>query len=130
MHSRTGPSNTCKICSREQSAAARLRRRGEDPRYLQRERDTKIQRLYGLTRDQYLAKLEEQDGSCGLCGAAFSDGDPPHVDHDHSCCPGKKSCGECVRRLLCRNCNLGLGYFGDNVDRLSQAIAYLQRSKP
>jgi len=33
-----------------------------------------------------------------------------HIDHDHACCPGKRSCGKCVRGALCRFHNLYLAY--------------------
>ena len=39
------------------------------------------------------------------------------IDHDHKT-------GE-VRGVLCRSCNLGLGYFKDNVKLLNKAIKYL-----
>lgn len=48
-----------------------------------------------------------------------------HIDHDHSCCPGKGSCGKCVRGILCRNCNVGLGFLKDSIPRLEDAISYL-----
>lgn len=47
------------------------------------------------------------------------------IDHDHACCPGRASCGKCVRGKLCRGCNQGLGSFGDDPARLLEAVAYL-----
>lgn len=42
-------------------------------------------------------------------------------------CPGKSSCGQCVRALLCHRCNLAIGGFSDNPDLLRAAISYLER---
>jgi hypothetical protein len=62
---------------------------------------------------------------CGIeactTGKAFA------VDHDHSCCPGRKACGKCIRGLLCANCNQGLGKFKDDPKLLRNAIDYLAR---
>jgi hypothetical protein len=33
-----------------------------------------------------------------------------HIDHDHACCPGKRSCGQCVRGALCSFHNIYLAY--------------------
>ena len=33
-----------------------------------------------------------------------------HIDHDHFCCPGRKSCGKCVRGALCKTHNVALGF--------------------
>lgn len=63
-------------------------------------------------------------GICQLCGESV-EGKQMHIDHDHSCCPGKGSCGTCVRGILCRNCNVGLGFLKDSIPRLEEAISYL-----
>lgn len=47
------------------------------------------------------------------------------IDHDHACCPGIGSCGECVRGLLCHDCNILLGMAKDSADRLDQVKKYL-----
>lgn len=50
---------------------------------------------------------------------------PLVVDHDHACCAGGTSCGECVRGLLCFRCNNALGYALDSSDILKGAARYL-----
>jgi hypothetical protein len=87
-----------------------------------------LKRKFNITIDQYNAILKVQDGACGLCGAKPVDdsGGFFHVDHDHLCCSGKKSCGKCVRGLLCRTCNAGLGQFYDSIELLLKAVAYLK----
>lgn len=49
------------------------------------------------------------------------------IDHDHSCCPGQRSCGECVRGLLCRNCNTTLGLLDDDPQKMEGLLRYLER---
>ena len=68
---------------------------------------------------------------CAICGSAETKGQGSKhgqfsVDHDHSCCPDRtKSCGKCVRGLLCNHCNVILGFAKDNPDLLIAAAAYL-----
>ena len=57
--------------------------------------------------------LERQAGLCPICRRGL--GDKPHVDHDHET-------GE-VRGLLCFTCNVGLGNFSDDVERLQRALS-------
>lgn len=86
--------------------------------------------MYGLTPESFEALLAKQGGGCAVCGTRTPGFKNKgwHVDHDHRCCPGtKNSCGECVRGILCGPCNVGLGHFGDSVERLQAAISYLAR---
>lgn len=72
-------------------------------------------------------KLESQRYKCAVCGKEI--GLSCHVDHDHSCCSGSKTCGLCVRGLLCSKCNRGLGFFNDDTELMLKAIYYLETYK-
>lgn len=92
------------------------------------ERLYKLRNKYGLTVEQLDELLESQDGKCAICGVSGPDAARWNnlvVDHDHTCCPGKKTCGKCVRGLLCSNCNCAIGLLGDNPETLMSAVAYL-----
>lgn len=91
-----------------------------------------IFRRYGITEDQYNALLAAQGGVCAICGRGPGTETRMKrlvVDHDHACCPGGKSCGKCVRGLLCPWCNRFIGLALDSPARLKDAIRYLERSK-
>lgn len=86
---------------------------------------------FKLTPTDVAAMLDAQDYKCAICPESIEDWFC--VDHDHSCCPsgagpGNKAgcCGKCVRGLLCRLCNNGLGHFRDSPENLTAAIHYLQ----
>lgn len=66
--------------------------------------------------------------SCEICKRPISEGSGKFaIDHDHSCCAGPKTCGNCIRGILCGDCNKGIGYFGDSIAILENALAYLRR---
>ncbi len=80
---------------------------------------------YNLTRGQFLGLVDSQGGACAICREAPERVLSLHVDHDHSCCSGNKSCGVCVRGLLCGGCNSMLGMAQDSCDTLRAAVTYL-----
>lgn len=82
-----------------------------------------IKRLYNISRQDVDDLLISQGGECAICLVDISTS--YRIDHDHSCCTGNKSCGSCVRALLCQGCNTGLGGFRDSVENLSRASQYL-----
>lgn len=60
-------------------------------------------RTHGTTLQNVLDTQKISTPQCAVC-------DNPDrrklcVDHDHRCCPGERSCGKCVRGLLCGRCN-------------------------
>jgi hypothetical protein len=51
------------------------------------------------------------------------------VDHDHRCCPGNYSCGNCIRGVLCRGCNTALGGINDQIDKLAGLTHYVSKNE-
>lgn len=86
----------------------------------------KRMRNHKITGEKFNEILKLQNNKCAICENEFTH--TPVIDHDHSCCLGRYSCGNCTRGLLCRNCNMGLGQFKDNIEFLRNAVKYLKRS--
>jgi hypothetical protein len=80
---------------------------------------------YGLTRDDYVDLEKSQNGVCKICGEAEKYNKRLSIDYDHSCCDGPKSCGKCIRGLLCSRCNKVLVQLNDNKILLAKMIEYL-----
>lgn len=78
-------------------------------------------KAYGITVDQFEAMASAQQGMCAICGSVLDMGFNTHVDHCHDS-------GD-VRGLLCRDCNVGLGAFGDDTTSLERAISYLKKGE-
>jgi hypothetical protein len=76
-------------------------------------------RKYGLSPEKYAEMALAQGGVCAICGAGTTEKRPKlSIDHDHDT--------GVVRGLLCNNCNIGIGHFFDDKERLVKAIAYLE----
>jgi len=84
------------------------------------QRRSTLKHRYGLTIEQWETMVADQNGACLICSLRPESENFLHVDHNHLT-------GE-VRGLLCNNCNVGLGYFADNPERLMKAAMYLQLS--
>jgi hypothetical protein len=73
----------------------------------------------GVTSEQYKNLLNIQNNECAICQKSMElNKKYLAVDHNHST--------GVVRGLLCNTCNVGLGYFRDNLDLLFNAINYLK----
>lgn len=135
----TGKKRT--ICGARDCYRAYMTERGRayKAKGLQRERDRErraadptlgrarwLKFRYGLTLADYDRALAAQGGICALCATPAVEREF-FVDHDHGCCPGNKgkTCGGCIRGLICARCNTGLGLFEDDPSLLRAAADYL-----
>lgn len=75
------------------------------------------EQLYGITREDTIDMLLEQDFCCPICTKPM-DFSKLCVDHSHETSN--------VRGILDQNCNSALGKFGDNIATLSRAQVYLE----
>ncbi len=117
-----GPHTYCRPCHADYTRDRRKINGARDPRYAR----LFTLRRYGLTPDTFAALLAAQDGKCAICRASEPGGQGWHVDHDHTCCnTRKRSCGKCLRGILCSRCNIGIGNFKDDPVIIQSALDYI-----
>lgn len=87
----------------------------------------RLKASYRITPEIYQEMKDRQNGKCFGCQLGEDEVGTFHIDHDHSCCPGDRSCGNCLRGLLCRACNTALGLLAEDPDRLRAARIYLRK---
>lgn len=78
---------------------------------------------HGISKNQWEFLLGVHDGKCWICKTRPA----TSIDHDHRCCPKTRSCGKCVRGILCGSCNTAIGSLGDTVDGVMNAVLYLKQ---
>jgi hypothetical protein len=126
----------CKTCQMAACAETRARhphlhrRAGE--RWRQRNPDygrfRGLYRRYGITRQDYEAMLQAQDGRCAICGSddprgTIRNGGEKSFSVDHCHETGK------IRGLLCAPCNVAIGQLQHSEEILLSAIRYLKSSE-
>ena len=79
-------------------------------------KDSRLKRTYGISGEDYDKMFEQQNGRCAICETHY-----PVLCVDHCHKTGK------VRKLLCRNCNTGIGQLKDNPNLLIKAAAYINK---
>ena len=106
-----GLQSYCKSCS------SKVNKINHNP---EAKRRSDLKRRYKLDWKRYLKMYKSQCGKCYICetNVELYGVKAAHIDHDHS--------DSSIRGLLCRDCNLGLGYFKDNISLLFNAIKYLK----
>lgn len=101
---------------KDRAAARRYIQRHWAERWKRYHADKQLQRLYGITVEDFESLVEGQQGRCALCGSEKK------LCIDHSHITGK------IRGLLCIRCNGALGQLvGDDTANLIRIGEYLLR---
>ena len=78
-----------------------------------RNKECRLEKLYGITRQEYEVRCKSQENKCMICNIETK----LMIDHDEATAV--------IRGLLCRTCNLALGLFKHNSYFLRKAAIYL-----
>lgn len=132
---------TCNICKQEKDLSCFSKhpecKDGVRPRcneclkeYTEKNKDkvrnNYLMREFGITSEQYDEMNNKQNGVCAICNKPETavnnkTGETKRlaVDHNHST--------GIVRKLLCTNCNTGIGSLQESIETLRNAIQYLKK---
>ena len=112
-------------CIMHMKAMNKAEKQSKPDHYAKTNIRSKRLKRFNITDEQYDEMLAKQNSKCVICEKDLLE--RIAIDHNHSCCEGRYSCGKCVRGILCTNCNLGLGNFKDNPKILIAAAKYLNK---
>lgn len=142
---KSGYMGHCKVCELARKAANNKKHQESDPeKWAERRRvyvarykakypdrvaeldwSYRIKTRFGVTSEKYYEMLESQGGACAGCKRK-PNGKKLAIDHDRKCCPENKSCGACVRGLLCSNCNTALGLLREEEETINNLLEYIK----
>lgn len=114
-----GKNSKCKSC-KNKNAAKFYESKKYDEKWMENNRQrwrknrSWFTSKYKISLADYEKMYNDQKGKCYICGTYQE-----RLCQDH-CHKTKKN-----RKLLCANCNVGLGHFKENIEFLENAIKYL-----
>lgn len=113
----------CRECKKAERREDSRKYRAAHPEERRRSAsNVQLRRRYGISLADYDEMFTAQGGLCAICRRPESKEFKGvvtrlAVDHDHRT--------GAIRALLCVTCNLGLGNFGEDPERMAAAISYL-----
>lgn len=114
-HCALGFCKTCYANYKNSLNREKLRLRAVESRKNNKEKrkEAYVKKKFGISLEEYNKIKESQNHKCFICGLKAS-----HLDHNHET--------GIIRKFLCYKCNVGLGYFNEDVKLFSKAIRYLE----
>ena len=113
MKKRNGIASHCRKCNREMlneyydSEKGKVAKKTQYNKNKIRMKNNKLKKDFGITYDDYIQILNEQEGECVICGKTEEEnGKMLAVDHCHET---NKN-----RALLCSSCNILIGFIEKN----------------
>ena len=84
-----------------------------------------IERIYGVTYEQWNNVLDIQHDKCAVCKQPFENTKSCNIEHDHT-----KDIGDIgyFRGIVCMQCNILLSKCNDDITILQNLITYLQQN--
>ena len=92
----------------------------QEERYI-RNRNTKLKQAYGISHDDYLLMLEQQNYKCACCGKDNKDAGIKGLVVDHNHTTGV------IRELLCTQCNTALGLLKEDEFIIDNLLDYVRK---
>lgn len=75
-----------------------------------------------ISKKDYEDLLAKYNGKCHACKERLA----TCIDHDHNCCDSQRSCGNCIRGVLCNQCNTALGLLNDKKKYIIGLLNYIK----
>lgn len=85
-----------------------------------KETEYRIRLNYKMEPEEYAEFIKN---GCEVCGSM----EKLCVDHDHRCCPTTKSCGKCIRGVLCKACNEAEGKLKSDTKIVKSLLTYMEK---
>jgi DNA-binding transcriptional MerR regulator len=102
------------------------KQREYNQKYALKRKEWRLRKRYGINLSDYHDLLAKQNARCAICNVAsnkenWQNDTTQHFDVDHNHKTGK------IRGLLCRRCNICIGYIDDCLPLLAKIKAYLEK---
>jgi nuclear transport factor 2 (NTF2) superfamily protein len=114
-YNKDGLNHYCLICERSRVKTNYATKTS----YRERVNYGKIFRNYGLTKQEYVNKLELQNNACAICKTHLSNDRNTHLYHCHE--------SGVIRDILCKKCNMLVGVIECNLANFKLCIDYIKR---